>query len=86
MNKALFATCVNILILPMIVYIYIKDDIYGAVGLTGFIFDYHITVVTVGLALKFLNPVDLIKRLLFTIRPIRNKILRFFRNNYDTND
>jgi hypothetical protein len=83
MNKALFATCVNILILPMIVYIVIKDDFFGANGLVGFVFNYHITTITAGLALRFFNPIDLLKQLGFNIKPIRNAIFRFLRKSYD---
>lgn len=57
MNKSLFATCVNILILPIIVYVQLQDDLYGPNGLVGFVFNYHITVITAGLALKLFNPV-----------------------------
>ena len=82
MNKSLFATCVNILILPIIVYVELQDDLYGPNGLVGFVFNYHITVITAGLALKLFNPVALIIRVALAIRTFRNKILRFFRRQY----
>ncbi len=82
MNKALFATCVNILVLPLIVYVQFQDNLYGYNGLVGFVFNYHITVLTVGLALKLFNPIHLIINLALSFKPLRNKILRFFRRKY----
>lgn len=86
MNKSLFATCVNILILPIIVYVQLQDDLYGPNGLVGFVFNYHITVITAGLALKLFNPVELIIRVALAVRSLRNKILRFFRKQYAENE
>lgn len=86
MNKALLAICFNVLVLPFIVYVSIKDQFYGSQGLVGFVFDYHVTVITAGLALKFFNPISLIIRLGICIRPLRNSIFRFLRKDYDPNN
>ena len=86
MNKSLFATCINILILPIIVYVQLNDDLYGPNGLVGFVFNYHITVITAGLALKLFNPVALIIRVALAVKSLRNKILRFFRKQYGENE
>ena len=86
MNKALMAICFNVLVLPFIVYVSIKDQFYGSQGMVGFVFDYHITVITAGLALKFFNPISLIIRLGICIRPLRNSIFRFLRKDYDPNN
>lgn len=82
MNKTLFATCVNTLILPIIVYVYMQNSLYGSTGLVGFIFNYHVTTITVGLALKLFNPISLIKRLLLAIKSTRYTILNILRKRY----
>jgi hypothetical protein len=83
MNKSLFATCINILILPIVVYAYMQNNLYGPDGLVGFVFNYHITVITVGLALKMFNPVHMLIGLALNIRPIKYKILNFVRAQFD---
>lgn len=82
MNKALFATCINILILPVIVYAELQNNLFGPNGLVGFVYNYHITVITAGLALKLFNPLETVIRLALSIRFLRNKILRFLRHQY----
>jgi hypothetical protein len=86
MNKAMLAICFNVLVLPFIVYVSFKNQLYGSKGLAGFVFDYHITVITAGLALKFFNPVNLIIRLAICIKKIRNMIFRFMRKDYDSKE
>lgn len=82
MNKALFTTCINTLILPLIVNVYINRKLYGALGLVGFTFNYHLTLLTAGLALQLFNPLDLVLRLLLWIRYSRNKIFRLVRKSF----
>ena len=82
MNKALFATCFNVLALPMIVFVTMRHRLFGQDGLVGFIFNYHITTLTAGLVLRLINPVDQIKRLVISLRPIRNWFLRTVRKSY----
>ncbi len=77
MNKVLFATCVNIIALPIISNYVLRDNVYGSRGLAGMVFDYQISLLGVGLVMKFIDPPIFIKRVLLSIRKIRNIILRF---------
>ena len=83
MNKTMTAICFNVLVLPYIVYIQFRNQLYGSKGLVGFVFDYHISAITAGLALKLINPLSLIIRLLICIRFLRNFLFRFLRKSYD---
>jgi len=83
MNKALFTTCINTLILPLIVNVYIKGRLYGALGLVGFAFNYHFTLLTAGLALQLFDPLDLVLKLLLYIRYTRHKIFRIIRKSFN---
>lgn len=82
MNKALFATCFNVLVLPMIVFVTMRGLPFGQNGLVGFIFNYHITTLTAGLILRLISPVDQIKRVVICLRPIRNWFIRKVRKSY----
>lgn len=82
MNKALFTTCINTLVLPLIVNVYIKGKLYGGAGLVGFAFNYHFTLLTAGLALQLFNPIDLVLKLLLFIRYTRNKIFKLIRKSF----
>jgi hypothetical protein len=82
MNKALFATCFNTLVLPMIVFATMRGALYGQNGLVGFIFNYHITTLTAGLILRFLNPVELLKRLVTFVKTLRHRFMRVARSGY----
>lgn len=77
MNKVLFATCVNIIALPIISNYVIRDNIYGSKGLAGMVFDYQISVLGIGLIIKLLDPSNFVKRVFLSIRKIRNFIIRF---------
>jgi len=41
------------------------------------VFDYQISVLGVGLVMKFIDPSNFFKRVLLSIRKIRNMIIRF---------
>lgn len=77
MNKVLFATCVNIIALPIISNYVLRNNVYGSKGLAGMVFDYQISLLGVGLVVKLIDPGSFIKRLLLNIRKIRNVIIRF---------
>jgi RNase H-fold protein (predicted Holliday junction resolvase) len=57
MNKALFATSINIIMLPIITNYVFRGEIYGIKGLEGMVFDYQFTTFVVGLPLKLINPI-----------------------------
>jgi hypothetical protein len=75
MNKSAVATWINIIILPIIVNYFINDRYYGSNGLSGIVFDYHISALTVGLVVKLLDPVNLLIKLAINIKCIRNGII-----------
>jgi len=77
MNKVLIATCINIIVLPIISNYVLRNNVYGSNGLAGMVFDYQISVLGVGLVMKFIDPSNFIKRVLLGIRKIRNMIIRF---------
>lgn len=77
MNKVLFATCVNIIALPIISNYVIRNNVYGSKGLAGMVFDYQISILGVGLVIKLIDPGNAIKRILLLIRKSRNIIIRF---------
>jgi hypothetical protein len=82
MNKALFATCFNVLVLPMIVFVTIRGIPFGQNGLVGFVFNYHITTLTAGLILRLIDPVEQIKRIIISVKSLRNWFLRKIRKAY----
>lgn len=76
MTKTSVAMWINIIILPIIVNYFINNRYYGADGLSGIAFDYHISSITVGLVVKLLDPVNLIFKLCISVRCIRNYIIK----------
>lgn len=76
MNKSLFAISVNVIILPIISNWYIKDKVFGTNGLSGMVFDYQISCLLIGLPLKLLDPLEIVKRIALYIRFTRNKLIR----------
>jgi hypothetical protein len=81
MNKVLFATCINIIALPIITNYTLRNNVYGSKGLTGMVFDYQISILGVGLVMKLIDPPNFVKRILLNIRRIRNVIIRFLCKN-----
>lgn len=78
MNKALFATSVNIIALPLITNYVFKVDVFSTKGMTGMIFDYQISTLFIGLPLKLFNPTELLSRLALYVRAVRNWIIRYY--------
>ena len=62
MNKVLFASSINVIVLPIISNFVINKNLYGSDGLSGMTFDYHIGVIS-GLIIKLIDPMFLIKKL-----------------------
>lgn len=76
MNKAIFATCVNIIVLPILLNAVYKKNLYGQKGLVGIVFDYQISLLS-ALAMRLIAPGDLIMKWIpFSIRKIRNWRIR----------
>ena len=80
MNKVLLASSVNVIALPIISNILINENLYGSDGLSGMVFDYHIGVIG-GLAIKFFDPMFLIKKLVIGLKCLRNFTIRFLCGN-----
>lgn len=76
MSKSSVAMWINIIILPIIVNYIINNRYYGADGLSGIVFDYHISSIAVGLAVKLFDPLNLIFRLCISIKCIRNYFIK----------
>jgi len=76
MNKSSVLVWINIIILPIIVNYIISDRYYGANGLAGIVFDYHISAVSVNLLLKFIDPTYALIRIGLEIRCIRDYLIR----------
>ena len=71
MNKVLFASCVNVIALPIVVNVVLTDNLYGNDGLSGMVFDYQISVI-IGLVIKLLDPMFIIKKIIMEIKLFRN--------------
>ena len=78
MNKSIAAISVNVIVLPIISNYYLKNRVFGTEGLSGMVFDYQITTLAVGLTLKLVNPVQIVKRLVLHVRKARNFVIRWF--------
>ena len=76
MGKTLFAMCINIIILPIIVNYGFGKSLYGASGLAGIVFDYHISAVTINLIMQLINPVFVIIKFCLFLKCIRDKIIK----------
>ena len=82
MNKVLFLSTINVIVLPILSNYLIqgKNVVYGNEGLSGFSFDYHISAaITV---IKGLFSTGLIARvLLIALKWTRYKIIRYLCQN-----
>lgn len=67
---------INIIVLPIIVNYFINNRYYGADGLSGIVFDYHISSIAVGLTIKLLDPVNLAFKLIISIKCIRHYFIK----------
>ena len=80
MNKVLFASTINVIVLPIITNFVINRNLYNSDGLSGMVFDYHIGVMG-GLVVKLLDPLFLIKKVIIEVKIFRNAIIRFLCGN-----
>ena len=78
MNKALVATSANVIVLPIITNYIVRNQFYGNDGLSGIVFDYHFSLAVLGVLIRFINPVRIIKKIIIFIRPFRNALIRYF--------
>jgi hypothetical protein len=76
MTKSSVAMWINIIILPILVNYFINNRYYGADGLAGIVFDYHISTIAVGLTVKLFDPMSLIIWLGLSIKGIRNYLIK----------
>lgn len=76
MTKTSVAMWINIILLPIIANYFINNRYYGANGLAGIVFDYHISALTVGLPVKLFDPANMIVRMLISVKCIRNYIIK----------
>lgn len=78
MGKTQFAMCINIIILPLVVNYGFGKGLYGASGLSGIVFDYHISAVTINLILQLINPIFIILKFCLYLKCIRDKVIKLF--------
>ena len=76
MSKTLFAMSINVIVLPIIVNYGFGNSIYGASGLAGIVFDYHISAVTINIVLQLINPIFIVLKVCLYIKRIRNFLIR----------
>ena len=76
MTKTSFLSWINIILLPIIVNYFFRDNFYGATGLAGVIFDYHISAIASGLTLKLIDPLTLIFKILLWFKKTRNYLIK----------
>lgn len=76
MNKVLFASSINVIVLPIISNYVLSNKVYAVDGLSGLVFDYHISVIA-GLIAKLLDPLFFIKRFVIEVRCLRYLYIRW---------
>lgn len=76
MNKTSFLMWVNIIILPIMVNYIVRKKYFGSDGVSGIVFDYHISALTAGLIVKFIDPVNFIFWVCLSIKTIRNYFIK----------
>lgn len=86
MNKVLFSTSINIIVLPIFANYVLRNNVYGSEGLAGMVFDYQVSVLTIGLIVKLIYPPNAIKRIILNIRSLRNYVIRFLCKNINIMD
>ena len=77
MNKSIFLMCINVIVLPIITNYVFGHKLYGANGLAGIVFDYHISAVTINMLLKLIDPVFLVLTIGLYVRTTRNWLIKF---------
>jgi len=76
MHKASFLMWINIIVLPILVEYRISNAYFGGKGLSGIVFDYHISAFSIGLIIKLIDPASFIIRFALSIKCIRNYLVR----------
>jgi hypothetical protein len=77
MNKTLFFTTFNAIIIPILLNVVIYQQPYGVKGLAGLVLDYQLTSFSISFLRQLINPLVLIKRVLLYFRRIRNLIIKY---------
>lgn len=77
MNKTLFSTTVNNILLPFVSKYVFRNLIYDPDGLNGQAFTFQIVFLVVALV-NTLDPVNLIKRVILWARKLRNSAIRWY--------
>lgn len=67
---------INIIVLPIVVNYVFVHKYYNALGLSGIVYDYHVSSITVGLTMKLVDPLNMLKRVGTNIKCIRNWIIK----------
>ena len=76
MNKSMLAQTINITVLPLIMNIVLKENIYGPEGLIGMTLDYQFVVLIMMFNLQILNIPYQIARIIIYIPCLRNWMIR----------
>lgn len=76
MSKSTVTQSINVILLPIIANLIIKDNLYGTQGLIGLALDYQFTVLLMMLNLNMLNLPYQLTRISLCIPCIRNYIIR----------
>ena len=76
MHKTSFLMWINIILLPIFVEYFLSNSYFGANGLSGIVFDYHISALTIGLIVKFIDPMNFVIRSCLSIKCIRNYLIK----------
>ena len=73
MQKASFAQAINVLLLPIILNLVMKDNFSGPDGLSGMVLDFQFTVFFMMMVWNLINPPYQLKRLILSIPYLRNR-------------
>lgn len=85
-NKTSILMWINIIGLPIIVNYVFNDQLFGAEGLAGIVFDYHISALTINLVLKLVDPVSSIIKLCLSVKCIRDYFIKARYNKQEQSD
>lgn len=76
MNKTSVLMWINIIFLPIVVNYFFNNRYYGASGVAGIVFDYHVSAVTINIILKLVDPLAFIIKIGLEVRCIRNYLIK----------
>jgi hypothetical protein len=76
MHKTQYLILINIIVLPILVNYVFQNQLFGAQGLAGIVFDYHVSALAVNLILKLIDPVSSIIKFCLSIRCIREYFIK----------